>query len=136
MQNELSTLHGRHRELLNEHELLMNDKETNIQEKTEKIDEIVELAARTENNIAKEQADLQKGINELNQARVDKGHLTGEVEELTRELEDAEELAKTREKKKKRDWERQQPSQASSHKLASIPTSSMPNTYDDNLDSK
>jgi hypothetical protein len=32
--------------------------------------------------------------------------LTGEVEELTRELEDAEELAKTREKKKKRDWER------------------------------
>jgi hypothetical protein len=44
----------------------MNDKEENIQEKRDKIDEIVELAARTENNIAKEQADLQKGVNELN----------------------------------------------------------------------
>ena len=107
MQKEIDSLNSRYKGLLDDNEAYVNEREAVAQEKRDKIDEIIELAARTETTIAKEQEELQRVVTALNQARVDRGHLQAELEGLEQELQDAEELAKTREQRRRRDVEKE-----------------------------
>ena len=110
IQNELTQMRTQMKERVADHEGFVSEKQDLLAQKQTKIDEICELSARTEISIKSEENELKKVNNELSKAKIDQTFLTQQVEDLTQEYKEAENMLRRLEEKRKREWDKDQTS--------------------------